>query len=933
MSKTLVFILLCSLNMKAFGQFSEIAFQHYGLSDGMSDNTITCVHFDKRGFLWIGTNEGLNRFDGENFFTLAKKTNESESLCGNSITTIEEDAAGNIWVGTRDAGICRVRNNLKVDQKPLIMSSNGQEIQYVHDILFDHDSTMYVATDKGLFFSISPYEQFSESNPFIPRACYALLQTKDGILTSFITHTLMKLNEGKGTTLMSIPYPQDGHTMQFFYRTLSGKIVAGGWDPCLHEYAERDNLLMSKRISDKGLITQDDEIVCITEVSPDVLWLAMKSGKILRHDLQRDEFSVLSISDEETKRLNGNRIFCMFTDPFQRIWIGTDAGLHVYNPLNSKFDITWLPDNTTKVLSFASAKNDMLAGTSKGLFKIGNFGLEKQSIFYHKPYSAHSIYSTKDHVYIGTSDNLLELKDGILQPVFAKHPANMREIKSTLFNAISEVKIAGRNYLLTNPYGHGTFLASLEANDWLGGVVVCNGQIDHLIKNILQDSKGRTWFLGTSSGIGLFENCTLLDAGFPTEKWNPEAVGAEAIHFNSKIYAQAGVTREISAMVENVDGTFWVGSLGSGLLLFDPRKDSLFYTQVENSPSSVYQIVKDRQGLIWMTARGGIFSFNPETQEWLKFDEKDGIPSAGLSNCLFMQGNGVMYAGGNGFYLSFEPDKKIMNPELPHTAITGIEVMGSSRDSLCYVSNFSLPSDQNFITFHFTSLCFNNASNSTFEYMLEGLDPTWRSSGTVNFVDYNKLPFGAYTFRVRSFSSSGVMDIGEATVRFTIRAPFYYSTWFIGLMIVSFAAIVFVLLQYRNNQKKKLTVMRDKIARDLHDDVGSALGSISFYSETARKTLLENKNEKTADIIQRMGYTSRQMIENMHDIVWAVQSGNDSVQHLLDRMQSVVAELSSDHNFQIRFECQDDIKSLKMDMNMRKNCYLIFKEAIYNSMK
>ncbi|MFM9986295.1 MAG: two-component regulator propeller domain-containing protein [Flavobacteriales bacterium] len=933
MRKILLLFISVLCTCIALAQSGTIAFQHYGLSDGMSDNSVTCVHFDKKGFLWMGTNEGLNRFDGESFFALNKNSDQKESICGNSITAIEEDASGNLWIGTRDGGICRLNNKLKTDRNPPLINSNGQQIYHVHDLLFDRDSTLYVASEKGLFYSFPPYDQFTESTPSIPRACYSLIQSADGVLTSFITLTLMKLNKGEGNKLTYRPYPEDGHTMQFFFRTLSGKIVSGGWDPCLHQYSEKDNLWVSKRISDQGLIAQDDEIVSITEATPDVLWLGMKSGKILRHDLQHDEYSILPISEEETKRLNGKRIFCMYTDPFQRTWIGTDVGLHVYNPLNSLFNVQWLPDNTSKVITFASAKNDVLVGTSNGLFKVGNTGLEKQRIFNQKPYSAHSIFPTKDHIYVGTTDNLMELTGGILNPLFAAPPDNMKEIESTFFNTISEVSINNKNYLLANPYGHGTFLASLEDNDWVGGVVMSNGKIDHLINNILRDSKSRTWFLGTSSGISLFESCTLLGTNFPSVKWDLEAIGAEAIHFNTSSYTQAGITPEISAMIENADGTFWVGTLGSGLLLFDPEKDSRWYTPVENSPSSVYQLAKDRQGFIWMTARGGIFSFNPATYEWQKFDEKDGIPSAGLSKSLFMHENGVMYAGGNGFYLSFEPEKKVTNPELPHTVITHIEVMGSNCDSLQYTSAFSLPFDQNFITFHFSSLCFNDGSNSTFEYMLEGLDPAWNSSGTVSFVDYNKLPFGEYTFRVRAISSTGVKDTGEATVRFYIEAPFYFRWWFIGLVLLTIAALGFILIQYRNNQKNKLTDMRDKIARDLHDDVGSALGSISFYSETARKTLLENKTERTDDIIKRMGSTSRQMIENMHDIVWAVQSGNDSVQHLLDRMQSVVAELSSDHNFPIRFECQDDIKSLKMDMNMRKNCYLIFKEAIYNSMK
>lgn len=262
-----------------------------------------------------------------------------------------------------------------------------------------------------------------------------------------------------------------------------------------------------------------------------------------------------------------------------------------------------------------------------------------------------------------------------------------------------------------------------------------------------------------------------------------------------------------------------------------------------------------------------------------------------------------------------------------------MKVMDMFEDSLLMSNNLVLPFEKNFITFFFTSLCFNNAENCTFEYMLEGLDEMWRSNSTVNYVAYNKLPFGQYTFKVRAYNSDGIVDSNVASYSFTIRAPFYLRWWFIALLVLVAAAMLAAVLRFRQIQKLKLEKVRNKIARDLHDDIGSALGSISFFSETAKRRLVNKDEKSTMQVLEKMGSTSREMIENMHDIVWAVNPDNDSFSHVIERMKSFATDLAAANNMRMDFHCDMELNTFKLSMTERKNLFLIFKEALYNSCK
>jgi signal transduction histidine kinase len=218
------------------------------------------------------------------------------------------------------------------------------------------------------------------------------------------------------------------------------------------------------------------------------------------------------------------------------------------------------------------------------------------------------------------------------------------------------------------------------------------------------------------------------------------------------------------------------------------------------------------------------------------------------------------------------------------------------------------------------------------EYQMQGIDKNWIATKNPGFARYANLPSGKYLFVIKAANSDGVWNPEMKTIQLIIATPFYHTWWFFVLCFLFVAGIIYSLYRYRIAQIMKLQLVRNRIARDLHDDIGSTLGSISFYSQLAKQKPADG-NSGNEDLLTRIEDASREMIDKMGDIVWAINPVNDDFAHLLSRMQNFAAMLLSAQNISCDFICDDNLKRINLPMNARKNIFLIFKEAVYNSAK
>ena len=277
----------------------------------------------------------------------------------------------------------------------------------------------------------------------------------------------------------------------------------------------------------------------------------------------------------------------------------------------------------------------------------------------------------------------------------------------------------------------------------------------------------------------------------------------------------------------------------------------------------------------------------------------------------------------------FNPDELYKNKFPPAPYINSVKVEDSLLFSF-HKNHFS--NNQNHFEFTFTAVNLTDGYNNQYFYKLEGIDKDWVAAGKRYFANYANIPPGDYAFYVKAKNNDDVWSIKPAKYSFSIAAPYWKQWWFIVLCAAAAAGIIYFVYRQRQERIKQLEEMRSRISRDLHDDIGSTLQSISVMSEIARmktKSLLP----EIEPAIEKIGNTSREMIDKMNDIVWAVNPKNDKFGNILIHMRSFAGELLAGKDISLHFKTAPEINSVKLSMEKRKSFFLIFKEAINNAYK
>jgi signal transduction histidine kinase len=257
--------------------------------------------------------------------------------------------------------------------------------------------------------------------------------------------------------------------------------------------------------------------------------------------------------------------------------------------------------------------------------------------------------------------------------------------------------------------------------------------------------------------------------------------------------------------------------------------------------------------------------------------------------------------------------------------------MDAAADSLLF-TDVRLSYQNNFIKFYLSSNCFTNNEQVTYYYRLSGIDNGWRSNEHNPLVTYTSLPHGDFLFEYKAVNSDGV-ESDVKTLSISITPPFYKTIWFYALMVVLVFSGVYAFYRYRIKQLLKLQEVRNKIARDLHDDIGSTIGSINIYSQVANVKLSGNGMADVKSILNKIEESSREIIDKTADAVWAVSPHNDTLKNLVIRMEAYAASLLGAANVSFQINCDENLHATVLEMNHRKNLFLIYKEAIHNILK
>lgn len=396
--------------------------------------------------------------------------------------------------------------------------------------------------------------------------------------------------------------------------------------------------------------------------------------------------------------------------------------------------------------------------------------------------------------------------------------------------------------------------------------------------------------------------------------------------------------------IQQPQAYLWVGTRGGGLNRLDKRTGTFTrYTIKDGLPNNVvYGILPDEKGNLWLSTNKGLSQFNLKTKRFRNFDVSDGLQSNEFNRYAYCKTNeGLLVFGGMNGINYFDPDDmEALEP--PNVLLTDFRLFNRSVDfkkpgapitkDISFTNTIVLRHKQNVITFQFAAIDYRNGGNARYRYRVLGFDEDWIYSGTKHEATYTNLDPATYRFVVEGSFDDVAWSRQPTALTLIIIPPWWRSWWFYGLAASITFSITYVLYRYRLAQLMKLERVRNRIARDLHDEVGSSISTIAIYSKIVREHL-GSASFNNEPLLNKITDNANEIMEAMSDIVWNINTKNDAFGQIIIRMREHAHQLFEAKGYTLHLEFDEALNSMKLEMEKRRDFYLIYKEALNNIAK
>jgi ligand-binding sensor domain-containing protein/anti-sigma regulatory factor (Ser/Thr protein kinase) len=928
--------------LNADAQSEEPFFKTIKTENGLSHNKVNCILKDKRGFIWFGTEDGLTRYDGQYYVVFKSKPNDTHVLSGNIINDLYEDPQGILWIATADGGITKYDYRLSPEMQFKQLRHNDKDPKSLPEdaikkIVEDSGGNLWLATSNSYVVRL---------NKKTEKIDVPVKKGTSGILTLFMdSYDTLRVGRAGGG-LLSINTRNLGYREDLRYRNLYAKLPHASITTIFRDneydlwYGTWDNLIYHQRAGSvelkamlpsrgiKGLLP--DDFVSFAEDEHQQIWMAGKNSGVMVYNKDSGQFSNYRHNPLKAGSLSDDQVNVIYRDRQGIIWIGTNNGVSILNSLFSPFKIHYLPytGKPLKIYDFHQDHKDRLwVGTSGGIYikAAHSANYEHRKILYDgQELSVTKFYTDQDGtVYLGTDYSLFK---------YDERANTVRLLPNTLADAVMKKLISSRivsivrdtidqhPVLLVSPYGHYISYYDLKDKIWISRKSRVKNIInklnikDNLIRKIYRDSRGATWMATTRRGLGQWQNTDGPIRYHTYQLQNKTTIS------NNDVYD----------IQEDHRGNYWVSTYGGGLNYYNRRSGK--FSHISESSNLTEGLQLDDMGNVWMICNGHFHKYDPKKKNYSCYDLPDLRVSDGVKGYLYEDNSQNLYAAGDNYYVTFNPVAVAPIDNEPKLFFTDFKIFNTSFNQMLSEKVVELDHEQNFFSFEFSAPEFTG-ENIHYDFMLEGIDQKWVSAGKQNVASYSNLKSGSYRFKVRAGNWKGSPLDKFTSVLIIIHPPFWFTWWFFLLATAVVSLTIYSIYRYRIRGILEQQKVRNQIAQDLHDNIGSTLSSISVYSEVAKIYQEQEKTAPLVNVLQTIGTTAIEMISEMGDTVWAVNSRNDHLRSIIQRINSYARPLCAASNIVFKLNAEEKLMDIILDMDVRKNLYLILKEAINNAVK
>ena len=845
-------------------------FDHLTVMDGLSENSVQAIHQDRQGFLWFGTQEGLNQYDGYDFTVYKADPNDPDALSDAFITSIVEDSTGALWLGTYYGGLNRFDRQTGAFEHflPDAEDSRALPSERVNALLLTAAGQLWVGTRNGLSVLDADQQGFTTytHDPDLRTSLSAdevlsLYEDQDGMIWVGTADGLNLLNPAQGTFTRYLDRAALGISR---VTAITGDGAQGVWvgttTGLLHfDRASRSYRIYSHDEDDPQSLSGDSITALYLDRSGD-LWVGLAENGlnlVTSHSEDSLQLVVYKHNEFDNNSLNQNGIQVILEDSGGIMWFGTlGGGVNKANPTTRAFGFyQHEPDhanspasNNITALAYDASRRSLWIGTADS-------GLDRMDLatgtFTHfaadpeDPTSLNGNQVVLLHVgpegtlYVSTAGGVLQYYDPNLpgfSPVSVKYEVIASDSETTAIahdpDGILWFSQASGELLRLDPVGGQIRRFRLESSQ-------LPGLADEMVLTILADPDGIIW-LGT------------------------EARGLIRFDSNSgeiRAYQQNGTStgpshNSITNIIRDAAGALWLGTAGGGLNQFDAEAGRFsYYTTQDGLPSNrVFGIAEDNFGYLWLSTGNGLARLSSTSGLVRTYDTRDGVQGSDFNSNAYAVGeDGSLYFGGVNGFNAFYPVQISENDHIPPVVITSVSLFNeplAANISNCEAT-LTLAHDQNFLSFEFAALDFTAPDRNQYAYKMEGLNDDFVQAGTRRYADYPNLPWGTYTFRLLAANNDAVWNDEGACLTIEIQPPFWATWWFIALVGLFLAASVVLGYRWRvaqiEQQRQQLAVQVFERTQEIERRRQIAAG----LSEVVRLLNTNQPLEKSLDYIVR----------------------------------------------------------------------------------